>query len=82
MKSPPGVISAGRKGSFVWMMLSIWRRRTHLIEGQLQLSRLLRPGQNQLSAGVVQVQIIHIHTHFYHVLHCLYTARTKGGEDS
>lgn len=65
------------QGCFVGVMLSIWRLRIHLIEGQLQLSRLLCPSQNQLSAGVMQVQIVHIHTHFYHVLHCLYTARIR-----
>lgn len=52
-------------------MLSTWRLRVHLIEGQLQLSRLLRPCQDQLSTGVVQVQVVHIHAHLYHVLHRL-----------
>lgn len=55
--------------------LFIWR--LHLVQGQLQLSRLLCPGQNQLSAGVVQVQVVHVHTHLNHVLHRLYTARNR-----
>lgn len=50
---------------------------TDLIEGELQLGRLLRPSQDQLSAGVVQVQVVHVHAHLYHVLHRLDAAETK-----
>lgn len=53
---------------------------TDLIQGQLQLGRLLRSSQDQLSAGVVEVQVVHVHAHLDHVLHRLNAAdRTRTG---
>lgn len=56
---------------------------TDLVEGELQLGRLLRSSQDQLSAGVVEVQVVHVHAHLYHVLHRLDAAdRTETGRVS
>lgn len=54
--------------------------RTDLVQGELQLGRLLRPGQDQLPAGVVEVQIVDVHAHLYHVLHRLNAADRKRTE--
>lgn len=79
----PALTRVLRTPSLLPLMWTVTPSMTDLIEGELQLGRLLRSSQDQLSAGVVEVQVVHVHAHLYHVLHRLDAADKKGtGSDS